>query len=47
MAAILNGPPIFGENSWPKNYHELSYAWSNGKIIMDYHEEFEQAQNEW
>ena len=35
------------QNSWPKNYHELSYAWSNEKNYHDYHEEFEQAQTEW
>ena len=35
------------DDSWfSPNYHELSYAWSNGKNI-DYHNEFEQAQNEW
>ena len=31
------------QNSWPKNYHELLYE----KTIIDYHEEFEQAQTEW
>ena len=22
------------QNSWPKNYHELSYAWSNEKNYL-------------
>ena len=33
------------QNSWPKNYHELSYAWSNEEF--EEFEEFEQAQTEW
>ena len=38
---------MFGENSWPKtimNYHTRGQT---RKTIIDYHEEFEQAQNEW
>ena len=35
------------QNGCPKNYHELSYAWSNEKTIIDYHQEIEQTQSEW
>ena len=38
------------QNSWPKNYHDLSNYHTRGqtrKTIIDYHEEFEQAQTEW
>ena len=33
MATILNEPADFRGKQLPKNYHELSYAWSNGKKL--------------
>ena len=37
------------QNNWPKNYHHVKYQ-THGQIwktIIDYHDEFEQAQMEW
>ena len=42
MAAILDEPADFGEND--TNYHTCGQT---RKPIIDYYEEFEQAQNEW
>ena len=35
--------PVITKNSWPKNYHTRGQT---RKTIIDYHEEFEQAQTE-
>ena len=37
------------QNSWPKNYHIMNYhtRGQTRKTMIDYHEEFEQAQTEW
>ena len=36
------------QNRWPKlNYHNYHTRGQTRKTIIDYHEEFEQAQTEW
>ena len=46
MSAILNEADDFGETADRKTIMNYRTRGQTGKTIIDYHEEFEQAQNE-
>ena len=43
--ALVKRRMIADDSRFSFNYHQLSYAWSNWKTNIGYHEELEQAQN--